>query len=80
MLYTASTGQVCGKTASARWCLGVVSTEWHPLIEAAILSRPDPWQRVHQQADPELTALTATFITYMTARILTTASQPPTPS
>ena len=77
MLYTASTGEVCGKTASARWCLGVVSTEWHQLIDAAIRSRPDPWQRVHQNADPELTALMAPFIAYMTARILHAASQAP---
>lgn len=80
MLYTSSTGQVCGKTASARWCLGVVSTEWHPLIDAAIRSRPDPWQRVHQQADPELTALTAPFIAYMAACIPHAASQPPMPA
>jgi hypothetical protein len=79
MLYTASSGEVCGKTASAQWCRDVVSTEWHPLIDAAILSRPDPWQRVHQQADPELTALTAPFITYMTARILHAASRAPMP-
>jgi hypothetical protein len=69
MLYTASTGEVCGKTASARWCLGVVSPEWHDLIVAAIRSRPDPWQRVRRQAAPELSALTAPFIEHMTARI-----------
>jgi hypothetical protein len=76
MLYTASTGEVCGKTASAQWCRDVVSTEWHPLIDAAIRSRPDPWQRVHQKADPELAARMAPFITYMTALILDAAGQP----
>lgn len=76
MLYTATTGAVCGKTAAAQWCLDVVDDEWHPLIRAAISSRPDPWQRAHQQADPELTALTAPFISHMKSRILEAAERP----
>ncbi|HXH78561.1 aminoglycoside adenylyltransferase domain-containing protein [Nocardioides sp.] len=76
MLYTATTGAVCGKVAAAQWCLDIVADEWLPLIRAAISSRPDPWQRVHQQADPELTARTAPFITYMTSSILEAAERP----
>ncbi|MDQ3484880.1 MAG: DUF4111 domain-containing protein [Actinomycetota bacterium] len=62
MLYSASTGQVAGKNAAARWCLTVLPTEWHELIEAAIADRPNPWERVYQRADSHLAALARRFI------------------
>ena len=76
MLYTASTGEVTSKSASGRWCLTVLPTEWHRLVEAAIASRPNPWQRVHRSADPRWPALTAQFIEYMTSRIAEAAVAP----
>lgn len=69
MLYSASTGQVAGKNEAARWCLTVLPTEWHPLLEAAIADRPNPWERIHQRADPRLTALARRFIEEMEPRI-----------
>lgn len=76
MLYSASTGQVAGKNDAARWCLTVLPTEWHQLVEAAIADRPNPWERVHRQADPHLTALARRFIEDMKPRIQAAATGP----
>lgn len=76
MLYTASAGQVAGKNDAARWCLTVLPTEWHQLVEAAIADRPNPWDRVHRQADPHLTALARRFIEDMKPRILAASTGP----
>lgn len=76
MLYTATTGGVAGKVASARWCLEVVASAWHPLIESAVASRPDPWRRVHERAAPELTAQTGPFIDYMADKVVDAVGQP----
>ena len=76
MLYTAMTGTVTGKVPAARWCLGVVPSTWHPLIESAIASRPDPWKRVHQRAVPELTAQTAPFIDFMATQVVGAVGRP----
>ncbi len=76
MLYSASTGQVAGKNEAARWCLTVLPTEWHQLVEAAIADRPNPWERVHKRADPRLTALARRFIEEMKPRIATASTGP----
>jgi len=76
ILYTASTGQVAGKSDAARWCLKVLPTEWHELVEAAIADRPNPWERVHNTADPRLTELTRNFIKEMTPRIAAASTAP----
>ena len=76
MLYTASTGEVTGKNASGRWCLTVLPTEWHPLIQSAIENRPSPLERIHSTADPRLTSLTYKFIDDMTLRIAEAATPP----
>lgn len=69
MLYTATKGEVAGKTASAEWCLSVLPSDWHELIQAAIKDRPDPTIRVHQMGDPARAARTREFIEFMTPRI-----------
>ena len=37
---------------------------WSALIQRALDDRPDPWQRVHQAADPEAADRTLAFIDY----------------
>lgn len=76
MLYSASTGQVASKNGAARWCIGVLPTEWRELIEAAIADRPNPWERVQKQADSRLTTLTRRFIEDMKPRIAAAATGP----
>ncbi|MEI2810918.1 MAG: aminoglycoside adenylyltransferase domain-containing protein [Nocardioides sp.] len=76
MLYSASTGQVASKNGAARWCIGVLPTEWRELIEAAIADRPNPWERVQKQADSRLTTLTRRFIEDMKTRIAAAATGP----
>lgn len=80
MLYTASTGRVVGKSEAAHWCVHELSSEWAELLQAAIDSRPNPWQRVHTQADPRLTALTRRFIEDMTPRIVAASEGPLRPA
>ncbi len=60
-LYTAYVGEVTSKAAAADWALGVVGEEHRPLIRRALVERPDPWRRGHQQADPGLAAPTRAF-------------------
>lgn len=76
LLYSASTGRVAGKNDAARWCLPVLPTQWHELVEAAIVDRPEPWQRVYERADPHLTALTRRFIEDMRPRIRAASAGP----
>lgn len=76
MLYSASTGQVASKKGAARWCMSMLPTEWHELIEAAIADRPNPWERVHRKADSRLTNLTRRFIEEMKPRIVAASAEP----
>lgn len=76
MLYTASTGRVVGKCDTARWCIRELPPAWSELLQAAVDARPNPWQRVHAEADPRLTRLTRRFIAAMTPRIVAAASGP----
>jgi len=76
MLYTATLGEVKGKNDAARWAIDQVPREWHPLIDRAISDRPDPWGRVHREADPGLAGQTPGFVTYATPEIVRAAAQP----
>lgn len=61
VLHTAYTSEVTSKAAAAAWALEVVGAEHRTLIGRAVAERPDPWQRVHQEADPSLAAPTRAF-------------------
>jgi hypothetical protein len=74
LLFTATHAEVIGKLDAARWAKSVVPDEWHHLIDRAIADRPDPWQRVHQSADPVLAERTWQFVEYMTPRIAQAAT------
>jgi hypothetical protein len=75
LLYTASHAEVIGKTEAATWAKKVLPEEWHDLIDQAIADRPNPWQRVHQQADPSLAQRTWQFIEFITPLIAHAATQ-----
>lgn len=60
-LYTAHTGEVTSKAEAASWALGVVGAEHHAVIRQAVADRPEPWRRVHEEADPALAAPTRAF-------------------
>ncbi|CAN5688265.1 aminoglycoside nucleotidyltransferase ANT9 [soil metagenome] len=60
-LYTTCTGRVTSKAAAAEWALAQVPAEFGELIRRAVADRPDPWVRVHQEADPTLAAPTRAF-------------------
>ena len=76
LLYTATNARVTGKHNAARWTQGVVPDDWHDLIDRAIADRPNPWQRVHQLADPLLAERTWDFVNFMTPLITEAASRP----
>lgn len=76
LLYSASTGRVAAKNDAARWCLGLLPSEWRELVEAAISDRPFPWERIHRQAERQLTALTRRFIADMQPRIVHASLKP----
>jgi Domain of unknown function (DUF4111) len=69
MLYTATTGEVTAKKTAALWCLNVLPTEWHDLLQGAVEDRPDPWTRIHRTADPERTSRTRQLIDFVAPMI-----------
>ena len=69
LLYTATTGEVTGKEAAARWCLDRLPAQWHDLILSAIADRPDPWGRVHRFGDPGRARRTHEFVGEMSSLI-----------
>ncbi|WP_148613029.1 aminoglycoside adenylyltransferase domain-containing protein [Nocardioides rubriscoriae] len=62
ILYTATVAEVTGKAAAARWALDRLDAVHHPVVEAALADRAHRWERVHQQADPALTAPTRALV------------------
>jgi aminoglycoside adenylyltransferase-like protein len=74
LLYTATHAEVIGKIDAARWAKGVLPDEWHGLIDRAVADRPNPWQRVHQLADPSLAERTWEFIEFMAPLIAQAAA------
>jgi predicted nucleotidyltransferase len=63
-LHTLSFGTVASKREAGEWARDALADEWRPLIQRALDDRPDPWERVHQPADPELVAQTIAFVDY----------------
>lgn len=64
MLHALASGGVASKKASGMWALEALGAEWRPLVERALEDRPDPWSRVHREADPELAERTLAFARY----------------
>jgi hypothetical protein len=76
MLYTATVGEVAAKHEAAAWARDRLPEEWRPLIERAIADRPDPWLRVHRDADPALASRTAEFVDALTPLVEQVARDP----
>ena len=64
MLHTIAVGRVTSKPAAGAWAIGALDPTWSGLIQLALDDRPDPWERVHQSADPEAVARTVAFVDY----------------
>jgi predicted nucleotidyltransferase len=64
LLHTVRTGTVTTKSRAAEWALQSLDPEWTNLIQAAVDDRPDPWERVHQAADPAAAKRTLEFASY----------------
>lgn len=60
-LHTFETGTVGSKRDAGEWALQALDPAWRDLIAMALADRPDPWGRVHQEADPALVARTIAF-------------------
>ena len=60
VLYTLEHGTVVSKRGAADWARDRLP-EWRSLIDAALVDRPRPWERVRQPADPELVSRTLVF-------------------
>jgi hypothetical protein len=67
VLNTVETGKVATKRDAAEWAMKRLAPEWASLIRQALDDRPDPWKRVHQVADAELTKQTLDFADYALA-------------
>lgn len=61
MRYTLEHGRIVSKREAGTWALETLDERWRPLIAAALADRPDPWERVRQQAPAEAAAETAAF-------------------
>nr|WP_227467990.1 aminoglycoside adenylyltransferase domain-containing protein [Nocardioides lijunqiniae] len=62
VLYTATEGAVTDKTSAARWAKDHVPARFATLVDDAIASRPDPWERVHRPAAAPAVAATRDFV------------------
>ncbi|HST15175.1 MAG TPA: aminoglycoside adenylyltransferase domain-containing protein [Gaiellaceae bacterium] len=67
LLFTIANGRVASKREAADWGVATLDREWAPLIRQALADRADPWERVHQQAEPALAGRTRAFATYAVA-------------
>lgn len=66
-LHTIETGAVGSKREAGEWAVGAFGGEWAELIERALADRPEPWLRVHQDADPATVASTIDFADHVVA-------------
>ena len=64
LLHTLESGTVVSKREAGLWAMDALDPEWASLIRAALADRPDPWGRVHRQADPGDIARTLAFADY----------------
>lgn len=65
MLHTLLTGAGTTKREAGEWARGALDDSWAGLIQRALDDRPNPWQRVHQPAEPRATESTAAFVEYV---------------
>lgn len=68
ILNTLEKGGIASKHDAAEWARTTLDPRWRPLIERALADRPDPWQRVHRQADDPLVDDTLAFAEYALER------------
>jgi len=61
-LHTFHSGRVTSKNEAAAWATDFLDAKWRTLIQEAVADRADPWERVHQPANPERTERTLAFI------------------
>lgn len=66
MLNTLHTGIGASKRDAGEWALVTLPDEWTDLVKRALADRPDPWLRVHREADPQAVAATVAFVDYVT--------------
>lgn len=59
-LWTIEHATVVSKRRSAEWARDRLP-EWRDLIDTALADRPNPWERVHAEAEPHLVARTIAF-------------------
>jgi hypothetical protein len=64
MLHTLASGRVGSKREAGEWALEALDPAWSSLVQAALDDRPDPWERVHQQAEPDVAERTLAFAEY----------------
>jgi hypothetical protein len=64
ILHMLETGRVTSKREAGEWALTTLDSEWTELIQRALNERPDPWKRVHQPADADLSERTLAFGDY----------------
>ena len=64
MLQTLESGRVTSKREGGEWALDALGEEWGSLVQGALDDRADPWQRVHQPANPQVTERTLAFVDY----------------
>ena len=64
ILHTLATGIASSKRVAGEWTLRELDPEWASLIRWSLNDRPDPWAKVHEQADPELVRRTLAFADY----------------
>jgi Aminoglycoside adenylyltransferase, C-terminal domain len=62
ILHPSDTGWVASKRVSGERALDALDTHWSALIRRALDDRPDPWERVHQAAEPDIIRATMDFI------------------
>lgn len=60
-LWTLAHSSVASKPQAGAWAAEALAERWRPLIRRALADRPDPWRRVHEQADAATVAETIAF-------------------
>jgi RimJ/RimL family protein N-acetyltransferase/predicted nucleotidyltransferase len=63
-LHTVESASVTSKPKAGEWAIGALDARWSSLIQSALDDRPDPWAKVHQQADPDAVDRTLAFLEY----------------
>ncbi len=64
MLQTLATGEVCSKPAGALWAKTALDPKWRRLIDDALSTRPNQYEKYYLPSDPEMVRLSHAFIEY----------------